>query len=61
MEVTRKCLVCRKVKVIEVSAKGYSNWKHGMPIQQALPEVNADDRELLMTEICGACYDKLFE
>lgn len=29
-------------------------------IQHIIPEVSEDNRELLMSGLCGACYDKLF-
>lgn len=61
MQIEKKCLMCRKVHVIEVNQKGYHDWKHGLGIQYALPELSNNERELLMSDICGDCFDKLFE
>lgn len=29
-------------------------------IQDIFPDLSADDREILISGICGSCYDKLF-
>jgi hypothetical protein len=30
-------------------------------IQNALPNISDNDRELLLSGICGECFDKIFE
>lgn len=57
---TPPCIMCGKQHSLEVSNQGYVAWYSGMNIQDAFPELSADDRELLMTGTCPECWDKLF-
>jgi len=51
-----------KIKFTEEQYQRLVHWKAGkMHIQEALPEFSADDRELLLSSICGTCYDKIFK
>lgn len=59
IEVT--CIECRQPKLLVVPVDGYNRWKNGALIQDALPLLSADDRELLISHICGPCFDKLFD
>lgn len=54
------CIQCRKVKRVVMPAKGYLRWRQGELIQNALPTVSKDDRELLISQTCGSCFDQLF-
>ena len=36
-------------KLIQVSVDEYSDWLNGTPIQYAMPNLSADDRELFLT------------
>lgn len=54
------CIMCGDTTLIEVPEEGYKRWKSGELIQNALPELYADERELLISGICGKCYDKIF-
>lgn len=56
-----ECRVCKMQKELKVSKKAYEDWKNGQLIQIAFPDLSADDRELLMSGICGKCFDKMFE
>jgi len=60
-----KCVSCGtmyKIKFTEEQYQRLVHWKAGkMHIQEALPEFSADDRELLLSSICGTCYDKIFK
>lgn len=55
-----KCYICGKEQLIEVSKEGYEKWKAGALIQEALPSLSPDKRELLISNTCPACWDKLF-
>lgn len=59
--IERTCRMCGKHRTMEVSEKGYYLWYHGALIQDALPELSLDDRELLISGICSECYDKVFQ
>ena len=54
------CWNCETSHVVEVPAAGWKAWRSGELIQDALPELSADDRELLMSGTCGPCFDNFF-
>ena len=51
------CAYCLEVHTFECSTRGVVAWQAGELIQNALPYLNANDRELLQTQICGTCFD----
>lgn len=55
IEVT--CLVCGELKKFTTTTAGYNAWRNGQLIQRAMPDVTADDRELLISAICAKCSD----
>jgi len=58
--VSETCRMCKNTFKFRVSEIGLMNWKNGGLIQRELPNLSADERELLMTQICGMCFDKMF-
>lgn len=60
--VTRECVVCGSQGVIEnVDALGFIRWSElGEPIQTALPDLDDDQRELLITGTHAHCWEKMF-
>ena len=54
------CRMCREVYCVEVDAVGYEQWKAGELIQNALPELSAEERELLISKTCDSCWNQLF-
>lgn len=60
MEISCKCRICKEERIIKVSKRSIELWKSGMHIQDAMPDVSADDREMLMSQICPTCWDRLF-
>ena len=55
-----KCPFCRTKTEIKISAKGYEKWLDGDCVQDAFPDMSAEDRELLITGMCYNCQDKTF-
>ena len=55
-----ECWNCLQPHVIEVSSEGYAEWQGGELIQEALPELSAGERELLMSGTWDPCWDELF-
>lgn len=56
-----ECFVCKTKHTILVPTAGYKLWASGqMKIQDAMPGLSADERELLMSGICDRCFDKVF-
>ena len=51
------CRLCDTVHDLTVNVEGYVNWQAGEFIQDALPELSCDERELLISGTCGACFE----
>ena len=54
------CKKCKEVNEIQVDLEKFIAWQQGELIQNALPELDADQRELLISGICPKCWDKMF-
>ena len=54
------CRMCSCVNFVSVVESDFNNWKQGQVIQKALPYLDANQRELLQTQICGTCFDAMF-
>lgn len=55
------CILCKGAQPITMSKDAYDKWQGGMYLQDAAPELTADEREMLISGICGKCFDDLFE
>lgn len=55
------CPNCGRVLILEVDQAGFESWKAGTVIQQALPDLNKDEREALITGYCTPCWNELFK
>lgn len=61
MDIYTTCPYCGKVTTIKVPTVGYFNWAYGgMLIQQAMPELSANEREALISGICSKCWGSIF-
>lgn len=60
VEVDAICRTCENISTFIVTESGWSAWRNGTLIQNALPELNKADRELLISGTCGDCWNKLF-
>ena len=47
---------CGAPVVILVTQEEYKNWKDGMLIQDAMPSLSQDERELLISGTCPECW-----
>jgi hypothetical protein len=54
--ISTSCPFCGVKNLVRVPQEQYDNWNSGMLIQNAMPNMSADDRELLMTGICNDCF-----
>ena len=55
-----QCVHCDETHQINLNYEDVQAWKDGTLIQDALPYLNADQRELLISKTCGSCFDKMF-
>lgn len=56
-----KCLMCRKEVEIVIPDAQYDAWMGGAFVQDAMPDMPADDREFLISRTCGPCFDAIFQ
>jgi hypothetical protein len=54
------CEHCKDEYVIVVKAKDKKAWDEGEYIQDAFPYLTAGQRELLISQTCDDCFDKMF-
>lgn len=38
----------------------FKEWESGQPIQSVAPYLSEDERELLISGVCGKCFDDMF-
>lgn len=56
------CINCKKTHLVRLRSVGdLDKWQKGMTMDRALPYLNVDQRELLISQICGKCYDSFFD
>ena len=59
--ITRNCPRCNKRQEVTAEQQDFIDWQSGKKlIQQAFPYLSAGQREMLITGICDACWDKMF-
>ncbi len=56
-----ECVNCGEPKQFEVDAYGYARRIEGELIQRCFPTMDASTRELMVSGICGTCWDKMFK
>ena len=54
------CPFCGEEFSVQVNSADYDAWKDGVPAQVAFPYLSADERELLISGICPACWAEMF-
>ena len=59
-KITRDCPFCGKKMAIDIPIDAYLKWIDGVRIQDALPNIAAEDREVLLTGICPKCWNETF-
>ena len=54
------CRKCYQEQSLEVVYQDLMDWKSGKLIQFAMPYLNEIERELLISQTCGPCFDKMY-
>ena len=54
------CNKCDEQFILRVNLDDVERWENGELIQDALPYLSADERELLISGTCGECFDQMF-
>ena len=60
MRIQEICAKCDAEVLISVEYDDYEAWRNGELIQNAMPYLTADQREILISSICGDCFDLMF-
>ena len=59
--ISKNCIQCNALVEFDVKAEDYDLLKEGGElIQDALWYIPADKREMLLSGVCGDCWNKLF-
>jgi len=56
-----RCISCRETKTFRLNKEKFSEWRHGALIQDAFPELSMGERELLISGVCGSCFNKMYK
>ncbi|MDI6789938.1 MAG: hypothetical protein QME44_04515 [Thermodesulfobacteriota bacterium] len=61
VQIEIQCLKCKKGYTLTGNASGLYRWnqREGL-VQKIFPYLTADERELLVSQICGPCFVKIF-
>jgi hypothetical protein len=54
------CQHCQTTYDLDITDEQVNRWRSGELIQRAMPNLSADERELLIGGLCGRCFDGLF-
>lgn len=54
------CEHCNKTYVLNINETGWKEWESGEFIQDALPDLEAGERELLISGTCDECWKQFF-
>ena len=58
--ITKPCIHCNETSTLTVDADGYQQRRRGAIVQDALPDMDSDNRELLISGTHPACWDAMF-
>lgn len=60
MVLTATCLACGDVHEIKMQRADWAKWRSGVLIQNAAPYLAESEREMLISDVCGDCFDDMF-
>lgn len=60
VKIETNCKLCNDPQVIKVEESSLRKWQQGELIQNAMPRLTANEREMLVSGTCGVCWDKMF-
>jgi len=58
--VSRRCVQCGGVSLLEVDADAYHRWELGEHAQVVWPDWSASEREVLISGTHAACWEEIF-
>ena len=60
MEMNVACNVCNDSVTLMVNPVDVIQWQKGKLIQDVMPYLDDDERELLISNTCVVCFEKMF-
>ena len=54
------CRICSQQQEVIAPVAGLMAWEEGAFIQDAMPELSAGDREMLISQTCDDCWRMMF-
>jgi hypothetical protein len=58
--INKTCIQCKTNHELQVNDQDMIRFHNGEHIQDVMPYLSADERELLISGICGKCFDEIF-
>jgi hypothetical protein len=58
--IVAECRICKTQHTLLVQITDFADWQLGGYIQDTMPYLSADERELLISQTCGDCWEKMF-
>lgn len=55
-----ECNECHIYQIIKVHPDDYIKWSTGTIIQDAMPYLTPDESEIMISGMCGKCFNKFF-
>lgn len=56
-----QCRTCKETNIVSVTQSEINEFNAGIKnIQDCFPKLSAEERELIKTQTCGKCWDKIF-
>ena len=55
-----ECVNCSPESAINANPRDVESWRNGHLIKDAMPYLNADQREMFISGTCPTCWTKMF-
>lgn len=55
-----QCQYCGQFHYVQAFDTDVNKWQEGMFIQDAMPYLTPDERELFISKMCSECWEKFF-
>lgn len=55
-----RCRMCGATRDIVVGDEDWAAWKGGTYAQEAFPYLSTSQREMLISQTCDGCWDRIF-
>lgn len=60
MYITLTCRLCKTEHTLNVTQQQLNRHANGELVQNVFPHLTTDERELLVSRICGKCFDEMY-